>query len=188
MRCGCEVTSRERKKQAEEVMAQEGAGLPGSESAIGHSAGGRISCRQVSVAVFCSIAETEQYFCSLSSMARFTAASSSTPRRRYSTSSFTHTLGGSAARSPEQITSSDSSFCRFFFRMLTTSVAVHAPRAIKTSSIGPGALFDVRSESIVMVCPEGLVATNFSSPIHWMDAVSILPPEDAALARDEIAA
>jgi len=26
------------------------------------------------------------------------------------------------ARSPEQITSSDSSFCRFFLRMLTTSV------------------------------------------------------------------
>jgi hypothetical protein len=25
-----------------------------------------------------------------------------------------------------------------------------------------------------MAWPEGLVATNFSSPIHWMDAVCIL--------------
>src|SRR5579859_99978 len=35
-----------------------------------HSPGGRISWRQVSFAVFWSMADTEQYFCSLSSMAR----------------------------------------------------------------------------------------------------------------------
>src|SRR5205814_619793 len=53
--------------------------------------------------------------------------------------------GGSAARSPEQMTSSDSSFCRFFFRILTMSVAVQAPSANNTSSIGPGALFCLSS-------------------------------------------
>src|SRR5690242_14181350 len=138
---------------------------------MNHSAGGRISWRQVNVAVFWSMAETEQYFCSLSSMACFTAASSSDPRRRYRISSLIQTVGGSEARLPEQITSSDSNFWRFFFRMLTTSVAVHAPRAINTSSIGPGALFETRSESIVTAWPEGLVARNFSSPIHFTDAV-----------------
>jgi hypothetical protein len=90
----------------------------------------------------------------------------------------THTFGGSGARSPEQTTSSDSSFWRFFFRMLTTSVAVHAPSAMSSISIGPGALLDSRSESMVMACPEGLVATNFSSPIHFTDAVCILPPTE----------
>jgi hypothetical protein len=29
---------------------------------------------------------------------------------------------------------------------------------------------------MAMAWPEGLVATNFSSPIHFMDAVCILPP------------
>src|SRR6266850_636788 len=111
-------------------------------------------------------------------MACFTAWSSSCPRRRYTISSLFQTVGGSAARSPEQITSSDSSFCRFFRRMLTTSVAVQAPKAISTSSIGPGAVFEWRSESKFIAWPEGLVARNFSSPTHFTDAVCITPPKE----------
>src|ERR1700694_826503 len=122
------------------------------------------------------MAETEQYLSSLNWMACFTAVSSSGPRRRYRISSLVQTVGGSVARSPEQTTSSDSSFCRFFSSTMTTSVAVQAPSAMSTSSIGPGALFDVRSESMVIVCPEGLVATNFCSPIHFTDAVCMGPP------------
>src|SRR6266852_608828 len=129
--------------------------------------GGRISYLHVSVAVFRSVAETEQYLSSLCSMACLTAASSSFPRRRYRISSLVQTVGGSAARSPEQITSRNSSFCRFFSSTMTMSVAVHAPSARSSSSIGPGALLDWRSESIAMAWPEGLVATNFCSPIHF---------------------
>ncbi len=70
----------------------------------------KISYRQFTFAVFFNIAETEQYFSSLSSMACLTALSSNSPRSRYRISSFVHTVGGSLARSPEQITSSDSSF------------------------------------------------------------------------------
>jgi len=84
---------------------------------------------------------------------------------------------GSVARSPEQITSSDSNFCRFFPRMLTMSVAVQAPRATSTSSIGPGAVFEWRSESTLMACPEGLDAANLSSPIHFTDAVCMVSPQ-----------
>src|SRR6266481_2600641 len=122
------------------------------------------------------MAATEQYFSSVSDMACFTAASSSVPRRRKSISSLVQTVGGSAARSPEQITSSDSNLCRFFSRMITMSVAVQAPSASSTSSIGPGALFDSRSESTVIACPDGLVATNFCSPIHFTDPVCMRPP------------
>src|SRR6266849_4941588 len=60
--------------------------------------------------------------------------------------------------------------------MMTTSVAVQAPRASSTSSIGPGALFDPRSESTVIAFPEGLVATNFCLPIHFTDPVCMRPP------------
>src|ERR1700676_3179048 len=81
MRCGCEVTRRERRNK--ETRWRAGGGQSGSKlRATDHSKGGRISCRQVSEAVFWSMAETEQYFFSLSSMARFTAASSSRPRSR----------------------------------------------------------------------------------------------------------
>src|SRR5213080_3061265 len=85
-------------------------------------------------------------------------------------------VGGSAARSPEQITSSDSSLCRFFSKIMTTSVAVQAPSANNTSSIGPGALFELRSESTVITCPDGLVATNCWPPIHFTDPVCMWPP------------
>jgi hypothetical protein len=54
---------------------------------------------------------------------------------------------------------------------------VQAPKAINTSSIGPGAVFERRSESTLIACPEGLVATNFSSPTHFTDAVCILSPQ-----------
>src|SRR5438045_129173 len=70
-------------------------------------------------------------------MACSTALSCNFPRRRKRISSLIHTCGCSAARSPEQITSSASSFCLFFPRMITMSVAVHAPRAISSNSIGP---------------------------------------------------
>src|SRR5689334_12181343 len=117
------------------------------------------------------MAETEQYFSSLSSMACFTACSSKFPRKRYRTSRLVQTAAGSPARSPEQITSSDCSFTRYFCEIITTSVAVHAPSAIRRSSIGPGASFVWRSESMAMACPEGLVATNLCSPIHFTLAV-----------------
>src|SRR5215470_15193174 len=68
------------------------------------------------------------------------------------------------------------SFCRFFSKMVTMSVAVQAPSAINSSSIAPGAVLDSRSESVVMAWPEGLIATNFCSPIHCTDAVCMLPP------------
>src|SRR5438876_106344 len=74
------------------------------------------------------------------------------------------------------MTSSASSFCLFFSRMMTTSVAVQAPRATRRSSIGPGALFDSRSESRATACPEGLAPTNFCSPIHFTVAVCIGRP------------
>src|SRR5207237_2872184 len=48
--------------------------------------------------------------------------------------------------------------------------------ALPICSIGPGALLDSRSESKVMACPDGLVATNFCSPIHFTDAVCMHPP------------
>src|SRR5260370_10910832 len=121
------------------------------------------------------MAATEQYLSSLSWMACFTAPSSSWPRRRYSISNLVHTVGGSTALSPEQITSRDSSFCLFFSRMMTTSVAVQAPSPNRRSSIGPGALFDARSESRVIPCPDGLVATNFCSPTHFTIPVCIQP-------------
>src|SRR5689334_25061391 len=60
--------------------------------------------------------------------------------------------------------------------MVTTSVAVQAPSARSTNSIGPGALLDSRSESMVMAWPDGPLATNFCSPIHFMDAVCMEPP------------
>src|SRR5579863_6070523 len=138
-----------------------------------HSLAGRISYRHFSVAVFFNIADTEQYLPSLSSIACFTAASSNSPRNWYTSSNFVQTCGGSAARSPEQITFNASSFCRFFFKMITMSVAVHAPSAISNISIGPIAVFDFRSESIATACPDGLVATNLSSPIHFTFAVCI---------------
>src|SRR5712671_3024868 len=122
------------------------------------------------------MAATEQYFSSLSSMACFTAASSRSPRSRYTISSFVHTVGGRVARSPEQTTSSDFSFCLFFCNTVTTSVAVQAPSAINTNSMGPGALLVCRPESTTILCPDGLVAANFSSPIHFTDAVCMRPP------------
>src|SRR5260370_1206397 len=66
---------------------------------------------------------------------------------------------------------------------MTTSVAVQAASARSTSSIGPGALFDARSESMVIAWPDGLVATNFSSPIHLTDAVCMRPPQESIAGR-----
>src|SRR5882724_10777650 len=63
--------------------------------------------------------------------------------------------------------------------MMTMSVAVQAPSASNTSSMGPGALFDARSESTVMACPDGLVATNFCSPTHLTVPVCMQPPEES---------
>src|SRR5260221_9441603 len=117
------------------------------------------------------MAATEQYFSSVSDMACWTADSSSVPRRRKRTSSLVHTVGGSAARSPEQRTSSDSSFWRFFSRMITMSVAVQAPSAISTISIAPGALFDSRSESNGTAWAEGVVGGEFFWPIHLKGGV-----------------
>src|SRR5579863_6022524 len=99
-------------------------------------------------------------------------------------SSLVHTRGGSAARSPEQITSSESRRWRFFSRMITMSVAVQAPSAINNNSIGVGPVFDALSESIASACPEGLTAANFCSPIHRTFAVCIdllLYPQDNSL-------
>src|SRR5580692_1072541 len=81
--CDADARLQAESERNKETPWRGGGGQPGSKlRAADHSSGGRISCRQVSLAVFCSIAETEQYFCSLSSIARFTAASSSRPRRR----------------------------------------------------------------------------------------------------------
>src|SRR6266849_3449452 len=85
-------------------------------------------------------------------------------------------MGGSAARSPETTTSRDSSFCRFFWRMTTTSVAVQAPSATRSISMGPGAELDWRSDSSGTACPEGLTARNFSSPAQRIVAVCTEPP------------
>src|SRR6516162_8432044 len=137
---------------------------------------GRSSQRQEISAVFLSMAATEQYFSAVKSMARFTAASSTAPRKWKTTSSWVQTLGGSAARSPEQTTSSDCTFCLFFSRIVTMSVAVQAPSARSTISMGPGALFESRSESKGTEWPDVPVPRNFSSPSHLMDAVSMLTP------------
>src|SRR6202035_4442716 len=69
MRCGYEVTRRESRKQGCGDASRRERRPEGRWDATNHSAGGRISWRQASVAVFWSIAETEQYFFSLSSMA-----------------------------------------------------------------------------------------------------------------------
>src|ERR1700757_2111321 len=65
--------------------------------------------------------------------------------------------------------------------MTTMSVAVQAPSAIRTISIAPGALFDSRSESNGTACPEGPVARNFCSPIHFTDAVCMSPSSELRL-------
>jgi hypothetical protein len=39
---------------------------------------------------------------------------------------------------------------------------------------------EARSESMVMAWPEGLMATNFSSPIHFTDAVCMVAPEEVS--------
>src|SRR5271156_4393683 len=135
-----------------------------------------ISYRQRISAVFRSIAATEQYFSSLSAIAFFTASSVTFPPTRNSNSIFVHTCGGSVARSPEQITSSFSSFSRFFSRIITTSVAVHAPSAISSNSVGPQPTFVVRSASSTSAGPEGPFATNSCLPIHRISAVCITPP------------
>src|SRR5439155_13313398 len=49
--------------------------------------------------------------------------------------------------------------------------------ASSTSSIGPGAVFDSRSESTAIACPEGPVARNFCSPTHFTVPVCMRPPE-----------
>ena len=54
------------------------------------------------------------------------------------------------------------------------SVAVQAPSAIKSSSIAPGPVLEVRSESICSVCPDGLTALNLCSPIHFTFAVCMV--------------
>src|SRR5262249_36074699 len=69
------------------------------------------------------------------------------------------------------MTSRDSSFWRFFWRIETTSVPVQAPRASRSISMGPGAELEERSESMGTVWPDGPMARNFSAPIHWMVAV-----------------
>src|ERR1700758_3087001 len=112
------------------------------------------------------MAATEQYLSSLSWI-----------------SSLTQTVGGSLARSPEQMISRDSSFWRFFSRIVTTSVAVQAPSARSTNSIGPGAWLDSRSESMVMAWPDGPVATNVCSPIHFTDAVCMQVSSERAPPR-----
>ena len=62
-----------------------------------------------------------------------------------------------------------SSFWRFFSRMMTMSVAVQAPSAIRSSSIGPGRCWRCGSESITSAWPEGLMATNllFADPLDF---------------------
>src|SRR5712692_9409700 len=92
-------------------------------------------------------------------------------------------MGGSAARSPETTTSSASSFCRFFWRMTTISVAVQAPSATRSISMGPGAELDWRSESSGTACPEGLTARNFSSPAQRIVAVCTEPPAHSVEGR-----
>src|SRR5712692_300903 len=127
-------------------------------------------------AVWRSVAATEQYLFSLSAMASRTALSSSCPRSLYTTSSFTQTVGGSAARSPETTTSSDSSFWRFLARIATTSVAVQAPRATSSISIGPGAVLDFLSASSATAWPECDTARNCSLPAQFTRAVCMKPP------------
>src|SRR5690349_4974064 len=55
--------------------------------------------------------------------------------------------------------------------MMTTSVAVQAPRARSKNSMAPGAVLELRSESMATAWPEGPTATNFCWPIHWTLAV-----------------
>src|SRR5580700_1059235 len=89
---------------------------------------------------------------------------------------FVQTAGGSAARSPEITTSSDTSFWRFFARIITTSTDEHAPSAPSSISMGPGAALCFLSASNGTACPEGIWATNSSPPTHFTVAVCKIPP------------
>src|SRR5581483_10658974 len=73
--------------------------------------------------------------------------------------------------------------------MLTTSVAVQAHSPINTSSIGPGALFRWRSESITMACPLLALPTKRSSSLQVTCASTIgaLPRENSIIRRRRVA-
>src|SRR5712692_1265205 len=55
--------------------------------------------------------------------------------------------------------------------MITTSVAVQAPSAASSNSIGPGPVLDSRSESSSREFPEGVDAAKLSPPCHRIVAV-----------------
>src|SRR5215472_2870441 len=151
---------------------------PSPETSVGghQGCGGSISYFQEISALLLSMAATEQYLSRVSSSVRFTAISSSVPRNLNTTSIFVHTRGASGARSPEHSTTRDSSFWRFFSRMLTISLAVHPPSASKSISIGLGALFDWLSASMATAWPEGLLPRNCCSPTHRVEAVCMKVP------------
>src|SRR5579864_1693546 len=60
--------------------------------------------------------------------------------------------------------------------MLTTSVAVHAHKPIRTISIGPAAVLRWRSESITMAWPLLAWATNRSPSVHVTCASTFMVP------------
>jgi hypothetical protein len=60
--------------------------------------------------------------------------------------------------------------CRFFFRMLTTSLAVHPQSPISTSSMGLFALFSAPA-SIPIEWPLIALPSNLSAPVHLILAV-----------------
>src|SRR5215472_3603280 len=68
-------------------------------------------------------------------------------------------------------TSSDFKDCLFFCKIETTSTRLHTPSAERSISIGPGYVLRLRLASKRTVCPEGVVETNSSPPLHFTMAV-----------------
>src|ERR1700728_214440 len=89
---------------------------------------------------------------------------------------FVQTAGGSEARSPEITTSRDTSFWRFFARIITTPTDEQTPSAPSSISMGPGAALCFLSASNRTACPEGIWAMNSSPVVHFTVAVCKIPP------------
>src|SRR6266550_91539 len=89
------------------------------------------------------------------------------------------TLGSSGARVASASTTQSVIACRAFFRIHTTSNAVHAVVPAKTSSIGRGPRLRPPASaapSTTSACPLPVSATKLTPSIHFADALNSVAP------------
>src|SRR6266576_3989277 len=89
------------------------------------------------------------------------------------------TLGSSGARVASASTTQSVIACRAFFRIHTTSNAVHAAVPAKTSSIGRGPKLRPPASaapSTTTACPLPVSATKLTPSIHFADAFNPVAP------------